>query len=306
MTALHAHPQPELQIEDSAPETDALESDRERLYRAVIGENNTDYYLDQFMLIDQPWKGKSAWNWPAMTMTFAWLVHRKMWVHAVCYFLLPYAGMVGLSFLTMQMQDEAQHATLICAALYFLFLFGVLPKIANAQYHALCRRKLKRAAEVATQLQDQEAWLIKHGGTASLQVVGIVSALAIFATTAGCEWLRTIGERRIAVQTICLKVQSVAQGVSAYYSYSQLLPETLKDIGTDGLSPEGVSKLAYNARNGIINVTLAIPGLEGKHLRWTPTTPQYIELQWRCSSPDVSDFYLPPACQAHPHPTISQ
>lgn len=300
MTALHAQSEQELPTEDATHYADASDSGRERLYCAVIGENSTEYYLEQFTLIDQPWRGKTAWNWAAMAMTFSWLIYRKMWLHAIFYVFLPYAALIVLALVSVQMRGDTLQAAMLCATLYLLFLFGVLPKIANSQYHAFCLRKLKRADALSSTVADQEVWLLKHGGTASLHVVVAVSVLAIFVATAGYESVHTVAERRIAVREICLELQGVAQQMSNYYSYRQLLPETLQDIDKVTPLPQGIGSLHYNAHSGVIAATLAIPGLQGKHLLWTPSAPQYIELRWKCSSPDLSDFYLPPPCQAHP------
>jgi hypothetical protein len=304
MMALRAAAHKDLQADRQRPDLGEIEHSRDRLYRAAIGGNGTEYYLDQFALIDQPWKGKSAWNWAAMTMTFSWLIYRKMWWHAFFYFFLPYCGMVALAIDSVQMEDKLRYAAMTFDTLYLVFMFGLFPKIANAQYHAFCLRKLKQARTVSSSWQHQEAWLVEHGGTTSLHFVGIISALAIFVTTVSAESVYAVGERRIALKTIERKMQVVAQGVSDYYSYRQLLPESLKDISPVGPLSDGISDLAYDRHTGIISGTIAIPGLENKHMTWTPRTPQYIELQWTCSSPDMPDFYLPPACRTHPRQGI--
>jgi hypothetical protein len=301
MTALHAHASNDLSAEGPVPDVDESEAIRERLYRAVIGENNTDYYIEQFTLIDQPWQGRSTWNWAAMSMTFSWLLYRKLWVHAFFYFLLPCSGLVALALISAQLEDSIFYAALTGETLYLLFIFGLLPKLANHHYHGHCLRKLKRAREVSSNTQEQEAWLARHGGTTSPGAVSIVTVLAIVATTLAYESVHAVGERRVALKKIYLNMQTVTQGVSDYYSFHQLLPESSQDIAAIGSLPGGISELKYDRRNGIITATLTISGLEGKHMAWTPSTPQYIELQWTCSSPDVSDFYLPLACRSQPH-----
>lgn len=96
------------------------------------------------------------------------------------------------------------------------------------------------------------------------------------------------------------------QMVSKYYSFHQMLPETLEETGYPPRIPKIASDVEYDSRNGVLTLPLNVRGVEGKHLVWTPSTPEFLELKWTCSSPDLPDMYVPMPCKAKPKKPLLQ
>ena len=63
-------------------------SDREALYKAVLGPKNQAYYLRHFARFDAAGKAGLSWNWAAATFTFIWFLYRRMWPAALAYIVL--------------------------------------------------------------------------------------------------------------------------------------------------------------------------------------------------------------------------
>jgi hypothetical protein len=302
MIPLHRQPR----MTDSATDSHGDESPRIAMYRALIGEQATDYYLDQFSRFDEQLPTENAWNWAALLFTFPWLIHRKMWGRAFLYLLLPFAYVITLGTAQVLLPTDSLFAVIVFVLAYLIFLFGMIPRIADRQYHAFCSRKIDRAHRVSPQLHAQVAWLKRRGGTTNMAIVWLVSLLAFVAISGCFETIRQFGQRRGDMDMAYLQTKSLTQAITSYYALRQILPETLADIGYKDLLPDELDKLDYDAHTGVITATLALHGLQGKHLVWTPSTPYYIELKWTCSSPDIPDFYLPQSCKPHVQKPTSQ
>lgn len=104
------------------------------LYKAIIGEKNTNYYLTKFEQYDRQGPGfKASWNWPAFFCNYAWALYRKMygWFFAI----------LGISVISIVIAG-AGAPVIWFVALVANAAFGVY---ANSIYHGKAREKIAMA-----------------------------------------------------------------------------------------------------------------------------------------------------------------
>lgn len=117
------------------------EATQEQLYRAAVGLRKGNYYVPRFLKFDTQGESRVSWNWPALFVTFIWLLYRRMFGYALAYFfLLPIAlFMAGFVFVVALGERTG-------IALYFVVALGVsfvaIPMFANALYHGHVKRKI--------------------------------------------------------------------------------------------------------------------------------------------------------------------
>lgn len=268
----------------------------EQLYQAVIGPKNQAYYLSQFSRLDEKWQSAYSWNWPVFFIGFPWLLYRKMWLHALVYFLLPCVFVVLTIAVAAFAGKFAGAAAIIAALSYCAIIFVWMPGSANRLYYRHCRRKVAKATRKSPQLQAQIARLSRHGGTGVLSAV-FFTALAGAASAAAFGALYWIGITADQTFRAYAVGANASVWVGDYYSDHQILPESLAQAGFSRPLPASVKELRFDNRSGLITMTLAIPSLEGKTLRWTPSFAETLAIGWTCSGPDIPKWYLPRACR---------
>jgi len=146
-------------------------------YKAVLGPKNQEYYLRRFARFDADGKASANWHWPGFFITFYWLLYRKMWLYALCYFLLPYLffGLIGL---VTGLPDHSVDTPIgLAYPLYFLGIFILLPMYANAIYYKHCRKKILSARGATADVQKQMEKLSRKGGTSNIVFVLLILAL---------------------------------------------------------------------------------------------------------------------------------
>ncbi|WP_177142777.1 DUF2628 domain-containing protein [Variovorax sp. YR216] len=150
------------------------------LYAAAVGTKNSDHYLAKFALFDHERRTSAGWHWPAFFVTFAWLVHRKMWGKAALYFLLPYVVFVPVVLLGPTMPL----AVAIGCFAYLLGIFILPPLLADATYYRHCERVIEHARAVNRSQEGQLVLVAREGGTSGIVpfIVGLV-AIAMLAGT---------------------------------------------------------------------------------------------------------------------------
>lgn len=147
------------------------------LYKAIIGEKNTNYYLTKFEQFDRQGPGfKASWNWPAFFCNYAWALYRKMygWFFAI----------LGISVISIVIAGAGApviwFVTLIANA-----AFGVY---ANSIYHGKAREKIAMARLTFPDEPRLLARLRNKGGVNTwviwvsigwLIIIGILAAIYI-------------------------------------------------------------------------------------------------------------------------------
>ncbi|HET9679383.1 MAG TPA: DUF2628 domain-containing protein, partial [Gammaproteobacteria bacterium] len=122
--------------------TEQINIDKE-LYSAVVGPEKSAYYLSKFERFAST-GSRASWNWPVFFISFFWLLYRKMWLWAVCYFLLPYPVFIVLSIVSAFTTPWVLTVGLV---LYWVVIWFVLPIYANALYYRHVRAKVNLASQ---------------------------------------------------------------------------------------------------------------------------------------------------------------
>jgi cell division septation protein DedD len=164
------------------------------LYRALIGPVHTDYYLSLFARFDAAGRSAISWHWPAFFATFAWLVFRGMWAHALAFFGFSVAVALTL-FGVLPLVTPVSQEWLWSLAALFLAVECVLPALwANAVYYRHCNRLVTQTLQSAPDMKETTERLAAMAGTRRRAIVlGVLNALVWIAVVALGAWLALAG-----------------------------------------------------------------------------------------------------------------
>ncbi|MCB4809921.1 DUF2628 domain-containing protein [Methylovorus menthalis] len=274
----------------------------EEYYTAVIGPQNTAYYLNKFQKFDALGKTSAGWHWPAFFITFYWGLYRKMWRNALIYFLSPYLVAIAVGILGI-IGGNSPVIPLIVGLVYVAYLLGawILPGIyGDALYYKHCKKLIEKVKASTPDHQRQLGELTGRGGTsgAALWVflvlffvafIGILAAIAVPAYQAYTTRAKTAQAYQSATEA--------AQSVEAYYVQHQALPLTIYEAGFTGTLPSAVKEIRVDQKNGALIVTMASMPLTDKSFSLWPSKDGNAVV-WRCASLDITDDFLPKNCRA--------
>lgn len=160
------------------------------LYKKILGEKNSAYYLMKFEHFDALGGLRPSWNWPAFFVGGLWALHRKMygWSAVMVVAFLWYSVMQGTLPIDWGM-DLRQYIMLreITERGYFIIVI-VFAVFANSLYHRHIKRKVLAAQlRVSGDENQLHTYLQTVGGVnrwapwivATLPVVGIILAILI-------------------------------------------------------------------------------------------------------------------------------
>lgn len=146
------------------------------LYKAVIGEKNTSYYLTKFEQFDQQGTGlKPSWNWPAFLFVGVWPLYRKMygWFFAFC----------GVALISESFEKTGSPGL---GAIIALGPWAAYAIYANSIYHRHVRQKIAAAQSTIRDEPKVLAYLRGKGGVNTwvlwlglVPIIGILAAIAI-------------------------------------------------------------------------------------------------------------------------------
>lgn len=288
-------------VDDAAKSASTTEitSNHEELYKAILGPKNQDYYLRQFSRFDSQGKIGISWHWPALFVTFYWLLYRKMWLNAILYFFLP--SLVYIALAVAEAVSGPAGRTLIGAG-YLLYAVGIflLPAMyANAMYYKHCRKKISEIRSLSQDPKNQIGMAIGKGGTSGLAIVvlvfsgivliGVLAAIAIpayqdYTTRARLTEAAAIG-------------RNAADSVTDFYKQHGQIPRSLEEAGFVSALPHSVSGISVDSRNGIVTISMAGGPIEGKTLLLVPSVDENNQIIWECMSEDIQDKSLPKNCR---------
>lgn len=277
-------PPNEATVRQSRDEDDAGILTEQEAWAAMIGDSSTAYYLTRFERLATG--GSASWHWPALFVTWYWLLYRKMWLGALIYFFAP-------GILTSVLTAMAPAALKPIAALAaWLAIFLVPAIMANGWYFRHCEKKIAdvraRGGSKAQMIARMEAM----GGTSNVAVIiigvlAVVAALGIVAAVALPAYQSyTVKAKVSGAMSVGLEV---AKAVGDQYEKTGTLPsstdldlllaksgpqaKTVKDIGIDpatgaitikvptGPNSEGAFELVPSADNN-------------RHLTWSCVTDE--------------------------------
>jgi len=267
------------------------------LYSAAIGPKNRDYYLRYFERADAAGKAPVSWNWPALFVTFAWLLHRKMWAIAALYYFAPLVFAMFLGVLVAL-------APMLSGPLAILFYVVVLfapPMFANALYYRHCRKLIEQTALGPANEQAQLGALAVRGGTSVVGVIvgGVIPAIAVLGILAAIA-LPAYQDYVIRGKLIAsiAAADEAKLAVSEFYGQNHTMPDSLAAAGvTASTTAPGVKGIAFNKGSGTLTITYSVPQLAGGALLLVPSVDASQNLVWHCTGRDIRERWLPTACR---------
>jgi len=317
-------PQPHNKNPDKSPDNknevqtmDATEQARQDMYRAAVGEKKADYYLPLFERFDRPGGSPVSWNWPAVFVTFFWMLYRRMYGLALAYFFaLPLvtgmvAGMLGGILMVAVGQKFG-------VAVYLLLVLGVhfvaVPMFANVLYHGSVKRRIEKLSQTAPSTEAVVQRLIGQQssvgvvvGVACIGAVFFIGILAAIAIPAYQDY--TI--RSQVAQGLNLATRAKMAVVEAYQR-SESWPEDAVAAGLDAADLNGRFVESIEVTEGVVLVRYgngAHAAIAGHTLALQPVIDER-GIQWICGyaesddeAPvltDVPPRYLPTTCRSQP------
>ena len=140
----------------NAPATD-------KLYRTIIGEKNTDYFLNYFHRADERGYAPISWNWPVFFFGWLWLLYRRTYRWAAIVFFFPTAVLMLAPLLHPLLGETFANGLAFTAAIGFQAVY--VPMKANGFYYhhakTLIHLVKKSFPEDSTR---QLEMLQRHGG----------------------------------------------------------------------------------------------------------------------------------------------
>lgn len=273
---------------------------QEEFYKAILGPKNQDYYLRQFAKFDSAGKASATWHWPAFFVTFYWFLYRKMWLHALLYFVSPYLLMIVLGIVGAVVGQSAGPILGLGYVLYLAVIFIFLPMYANAYYYKQCSKKIAETRASSHEEQRQLGELSGKGGTSNVAVIFIfifvfVAVIGILAAIAIPAYQDYVTRARMA-EAVSVG-NSASAKVADYYYQNQRAPGSLAEAGFVAQLSPAIKEVGVNSQDGVISITMASGPVNGKTLLFVPSVDADKRLVWKCMSQEILDRYLPLQCR---------
>lgn len=273
---------------------------QEEFYKAILGPKNQDYYLRQFAKFDSNGKATATWHWPAFLVTFYWFLYRKMWLHALLYFFLPYLLMIVLGIAGAVAGQSAAPVMGLGYLLYIAAIFILMPMYANALYYKQCKKKIAEIRASSHEEQRQLGELSGRGGTSNaaliilfiLIFVAVIGILAAIAIPAYQDYLT----RSRMAEAVSVG-RSASEKVGAYYYQHQRTPGSLAEAGFVAQISPAIKEVNINSHDGVVTITMASGPVNGKALLFVPSIESNNQIVWKCMSKEILDRYLPQQCR---------
>ena len=262
-------------------------TDREALYKAVIGPRNQDYYVRHFARFDAAGKAGISWNWPAALLSFFWFLYRRMWAFGIAYLVLAnvVAGLFALLF-----GDNGRWLGLIAQ-------FALPGMFGNALYYRHCTRKIAEAEAASGDPQNQLGRLEASGGTGR---GGLIVVLVLFGITV-LGMLAAVAIPQYQLYVTRAKLEEAAQlgraavdAVETYRQQNGRFPEHVADAGATQALPPFVYSLDMDGNAVVVTIRQGNGFADGGNLRWE--TGDAVG-GWRCSARRLKAEALPQDCR---------
>ncbi len=265
----------------------------EEAWSAVVGDSNTQYYLDRFERLSN---GDGApWHWPAMLVTWYWLLYRKMWLGAVLYFFVP-------CIVACVIVATMRSAALPLMLAWWAALFVVPAVMANGWYYRHCQNKIRAVRARGGSKAQMVARLQQAGGTGNIAVI----VVAVLGIPAVIGMLAAVSLPAYQTYTVKAKVTQavlvgaeVAAAVSKQYEQTGVLPSGADvDRMASGVShpSQFLRGIDFDGSTGVLTLKVVVPpNIEGSVLLM-PNADANRHLGWTCMSEDLKR-YVPPTCR---------
>jgi Tfp pilus assembly major pilin PilA len=276
------------------------DNSEEQDWADFIGPNGTDYYLERFRRVSQG--GTLTWHWPSFFLTLGWLFYRKFWLVGLAYLIvLP----VLLSFVVGLLAAAFDASGILAAyAVYFGFVFLVVPLYANRLYLARARRKIANINAQAYAEAERREKLMRAGGTNLPMAIIITLVPIVFIGLVAAISIPAYNDYTVRAQVSeGFSLAGAAKvAVAEYYEETDTWPVDNQAAGLEdpaAIRGNYVESVMIDA--GVIVVTYggeaAHQSIQGKQLILNPDADLLPLIDWVCYSPDIPSKHLPARCR---------
>lgn len=265
-------------------------SDREALYRAIIGPKNQDFYLNRFLAFDEAGSAGPSWNWPAALLTFFWFIYRRMWAVGFAYLVAAniLAWVIGMIF------GSAGPFIALIAQVALPGMYG------NMLYHAHCNQKIEEAQAASADPAYQLGVLESQGGTSrggaiiAFVLLGIV-LIGILAAVAIPQYQTYVNRSKLA-EAANLGRRAV-DSVDAYRRRHDELPAKLVEAGFIPTPPSFIYSIEMDGPAVVVTIRQGAGFPDGGRLIWEFTESADGKTAWRCRAQRLPAQILPEGCR---------
>ena len=261
---------------------------------AMVGPSGAMYYLTRF---DRLKRGEDGgWHWPALFVTWFWMLYRKMWTHAV----LWVVAYIGVSIVVSAIAHVAPLLGGLLSLAWCAFWLIGPALFANRWYYNHCIAKIRDLRSRGGSKEQMVARMEAHGGTGNLVVVILaVVVIGFFGTGV----LAAIALPAYSSYTVKAKVvDALAQGnevadeIGRQYQSTGQLPADIDGIVAH--TPHQSKYLAGVSMSivGELELHVAPTPQIGGTIRLMPADEGGHHLRWSCSTDDLRK-YAPKSCQ---------
>jgi hypothetical protein len=268
------------------------ETPADALLLAAIGKN-AEYYVPRF----ERFAGGAAisWNWPSLFVPLPWFLYRKMWLHAVVYFLG--ALLAAALAIALLLRALGGVGLVLALGLWAAFRLAVLPMFANVLYYGVVEKRVANAKRRGDRPRVL-GYLGRRGGTSNVALVLVmllVPALGV-ARLAGIA-MPAYRDYRVREQTAegFQLAQPVQAAVVDAFTATGNVPSDLEAAGLPPDRIEGRFVDAVYLRDGRIDIRYgngASVKLAGRVVSLTPYEVRngaQTFIAWRCGQAPVPE-----------------
>lgn len=266
--------------------------------RAFIGDRQ-GYYMQRFERFEANGKTGLSWHWPALFVTFYWLLYRKMWLGALLYFFAPYVALFVAGFALAILGVPGDTAVTVIWLMYFAAMCVLPPLYANALYYRHAKAAIREAELGTRDPMLRFAEIARRGGTSGLIMFvvvffGLIAMIGILAAIAIPAYVDY--ENKGRMQAGVLEGDKAAAAVGRYYETHQAIPATLADAGYTLPQSAGMAEIILDTENGSLSIVATTGQHRNKKIVLMPTVSATQKVSWACGSEDIPDKLLPAKC----------
>lgn len=271
---------------------------QEEAWGAVVGDSNTVHYVGRFERLAHGEGG--GWHWPALFVTWFWMLYRKMWVPAVLWAVAYFGVSIFVSIL-----GAASPVLAGVLSLAWLVFWLIGPSLlANRWYYNHCVNKIQHVRARGGSKEQMLARLEAVGGTSNIAVVILAFVVIGFV---GMGILAAVALPAYQTYTVKAKMaeaiplgHEVAEAVGKQYEQTGQLPSQA-DVDNIVLHSTHrsrfVSGVDLDSTSGTITLKLtAMPRGDGS-ISFVPSSDNNHHLSWTCTSPADMQRFVPASCR---------
>ena len=279
----------------SGDESDILTE--EQAWAAVIGGSNTEHYLGRFERLANGESG--GWHWPALFVTWFWMLYRKMWLPAAMWVVAYF----GVSILATALGAASPLLGGLLSLAWLVFWLVGPSLLANRWYYNHCVSKIREVRARGGSKDQTLARLEAAGGTGNMAVVivavvvigffgtGVLAAIALPA-------YQTYTLKAKMAETIPV-ANDVAAAVGSRYEQTGQLPAQPEVDHLVLQAPHQskyLSGIELDGTSGTLNVHVTLTPQVSGTLQLVPSADNNHHLSWTCTTTDLVK-YVPRSCR---------